>query len=131
MPLSHRIWRRDFPGFPGMPEYMEIFPECDRIVVISPLQKDHTRYVAIVMAYEEPEPGSVRTRVRPEFDWSECTYRMEGETINWTWSGKEWPWEPISDEELPGWFRGFDTRARQRFDEREAAAAVRKVDGVP
>lgn len=102
---------------------MEIFPECARIVCPTPVQGEPVRYVPMVMAYEELEPGRLRIRLRPGTDWRECTYRLEEGIIYWRWGGKEWPWEPISEEELPGWYRAFETRARQLFDERGAAAA--------
>ena len=51
-----------------------------------------------------------------------------GEIIHWTWGGKEWPWAPISEEELPVWFRAREALALQRFDAREAAAAATKEE---
>ncbi|MEK7953805.1 hypothetical protein [Luteolibacter soli] len=107
---------------------MEIFPECGRIVDVAPAQPDPLRYAPIVHAYEEMEPGRVRIRLSSDSEWREFTYRMEGEIIYWTWGGKEWPWELISDDEVPRWFRGLEAKARQRMDEREAAAAAKKPE---
>lgn len=128
MPLSHSFWRRTSPSFPSVSEYMEIFPDCARIVSACVLQDDPVRYAPMAVTYEELEPGRVRTRLKSDSDWSECTFRMGEGVIYWMWGGEEWPWELISYEELPEWFRAFEAKARQRMDERDAAAAERKAE---
>ena len=127
--LSHSIWRRDSPSFPGMSEYMEIFPDCACIVSACVVRDNPVRYVPMALMYEEMGPGRVRIRLKSDSAWSECTFRVEGRTIYWTWSGKEWLWELISDGELPEWFRALEGKARQRLDEREAAAAAARKAG--
>ena len=106
---------------------MEIFPDCGRIVSACVVRDDPVRYAPVAVMYEEMGPGRVRTWLKSDSGSSECTFRMEAQTIYWTWDGKEWPWELISGDELPEWFRTFETKARQRLDEREAAAAARKA----
>ena len=53
MTLSHSLWRRDSPNFPGIPEYMAILPQVRRIVSAAVAHGDPVRYLPLAVTYED------------------------------------------------------------------------------
>ena len=105
---------------------MKIFPDVSRIVSAAAIQEDPIRYAPIAVDYEELGAGSIRTRLRPDSNWQNTTVRLQDKTIYWTHVGKEWPWELISEDDLPDWFSAFEAKAQSRMDERATQAKTKK-----
>lgn len=103
---------------------MEILPDVGRIVCSAVLSTEPMRNVPVAMAYRECEHGHVQTQLRPDSQWTDNTYRIEGDIAIWNHAGgKEWPWIAISCDRLPSWFSELQHKAQQRMDERQATAA--------
>jgi hypothetical protein len=123
MAFEHTCWIRESPNFPDHSEFMEILPEAGRIVCSTVLSIDPIRNAPIAMAYRECAPGQLETQFRPDSQWTDNTYRLEGDVAIWNHAGgKEWPWVAISCDQLPPWFLELRQKALKRMDERQAIA---------
>ena len=106
---------------------MEIFPDVGRIVCSAVISIDPIRTVPMAMAYRERGPGKLKTQLGPGSQWTDNTYRFEGDVAIWTHAGgKEWSWIAIPCNQLPNWFLEFQEKAQKRMDEREATASGTK-----
>ena len=103
---------------------MEILPDVGRIVCTTVHCVDPIRIATIAMAYRECAAGHIETQLRPDCDWVDNTYKVEGNVIVWNHAGgKEWPWMAIPCDQLPSWFSDMQKKAQKRMDERLAVAS--------
>ena len=106
---------------------MEILPDVGRIVCSALIAIDPIRNVPIAMAYRESGPGKIETQLRPDCQWEDNSYRIEGDVAIWNHSGSEdWPWIAIPCEQLPSWFPDMKRRSLIRMDERLQQATHEK-----
>jgi len=106
---------------------MEIIPDVGRIVCSTVISIDPIRTVPIAMAYRECGPGQLKTQLRPGSQWTDHTYRFEGDMSVWTHAGgKQMPWIAIPCDQLPSWFPELQQKAQNRMNERQAIAAEKK-----
>ena len=127
MEFGHTCWTRRSPNYPDHSEYMEILPDVGRIVFSAVIGTDPIRNVPIAMAYRESGPGKIKTQLRPDCQWIDNTYQIDGNVVIWNHSGsKDWPWILIPCDQLPSWFSELKRRALIRMDERQHLAAQQK-----
>jgi hypothetical protein len=92
MKLGHTCWTRRSPTYPDHSEYMEIIPDVGRIVCSAVICTDRIKNVPMAMAYSESVTGKIKTQLRPDCQWVDNTYRIEGNVAIWNHSGsRDWP----------------------------------------
>jgi len=106
---------------------MEILPDVGRIVCSAVIDVEPVRNVPMAMVYQESGPGQIKTQLRPDSQWIDNTYRIDGDVAIWNHSGsKDWPWVSLHCDDLPSWFAELKRKALVRMDEREQLAALKK-----
>ena len=106
---------------------MEILPDVGRIVCSAVISIDPLWNVPMAMAYRESGPGKINTQLRPDYEWIDNTYRIDGDMAIWNHSGsKDWPWFAVPCDQFPSWFAELKQKALIRMDEREELAAQKK-----
>lgn len=130
MAFGHTSWTRKSPTFPDQSEFMEILPDVGRIVCSAVIDTDPIRNVPIAMKYRESGPGIIKTQLRPDSQWEDHTYRIEGDLAIWSHSvSKDETWISIRCDELPSWFTEMKRRALIRMDECEDLVALEQDPG--
>jgi hypothetical protein len=119
MLLTHTAWIRNSPSFPEHPEYMEVLSDVGRIVCAIAGQGNPVQYIPMTMTYVNVAEGLIRTRLLPNSNWKDDTYRVEGDLMFWNDNGdNESPWQVLPPDQLPSWFLTFRDRALSAMDRR-------------